>query len=79
MISKIFENPRSKELKMIYMLGPLTKEKIKTTISIEEVQRIILNPEADVLYGTLYFRPKELSDYLEESYRIKTEMIKSDA
>ena len=46
---------------MIYMLGPLIKEKIKTTISIEEVQRIILNPEADVLYGSVSFIKMEVN------------------
>jgi len=38
---------------MIYLFGPLNKEKLKPTLPPEELNKLIMNPENDVLYGTV--------------------------
>ena len=38
---------------MLYMLGPLGKDKIKAKISKEELLKLWLNEEVNVLYGTV--------------------------
>ena len=51
-IAKSFENPRVKEHRLIYMLGPLTKSEIKASnVTADEINKIIINPESEVLYG----------------------------
>jgi len=35
------------------MLGPLNKSKIQSSVGAEEVAKIILNPENEVVYGVV--------------------------
>ena len=52
-IVKLSQNPRTKEHEMIYILGPMNKEKLQPPVAAEEINRIIINPENEVLYGTV--------------------------
>lgn len=44
------------------MLGPLNKSKIKCVdgLTPEEISKIILNEEKDILYGNFYINEQEL-------------------
>jgi len=37
------------------MLGPLNKTKIISSVGAEEINKIIINPENEVLYGIVFF------------------------
>lgn len=50
-IAKLSQNPKTKEHKLTYMFGPLNKDKLQASASSEEINKIIINPENDVLYG----------------------------
>jgi hypothetical protein len=42
------------EFKLIYVLGGLNKDKILTSITKEEKEKILINDEKEVLYGNIY-------------------------
>ena len=46
-------NSLTKEYKFIYILGGLNKEKIVSALNQEEINKIIMNEEKDVLYGNV--------------------------
>jgi len=52
-IAKLSQNSQTKEHKLIYMLGALNKEKLQTTVKGEDVNKIIINAENEVLYGSV--------------------------
>lgn len=54
-IAKLSQNPRTKEHRLTYMLGPLKKDKLHSSVSAEEINKIIINAENEVLYGTVMF------------------------
>jgi len=52
-IAKLSQNSQTKEHKLVYMLGALNKEKLQTTVKGEDVNKIIINAENEVLYGSV--------------------------
>lgn len=60
-IAKLVYNSLTHEYKLIYILGGLNKDKIATTLSKEERDRIILNEEKNILYGNIYISEGNLS------------------
>jgi len=77
-IAKLSQNSQTKEHKLIYMLGALNKEKLQTTVKGEDVNKIIINAENEVLYGSLYFEDLELSQLLQYAFDLKSRMEVSD-
>jgi hypothetical protein len=56
MIIKNLFDPHRQEYKFIYILAGLNKDKIKTKMTKEEIDKLILNDEKQVLYGTVTTR-----------------------
>lgn len=52
-IAKLSQNSQTKEHKLVYMLGALNKEKLQATVKGEDVNKIIINAENEVLYGSV--------------------------
>jgi len=46
-------NSLTKEYKFLYILGGLNKEKIVCSLNQEEISKIIMNDEKDVLFGNV--------------------------
>ena len=54
-IFKSIYNPLKKEHKFIYILAGLAKEKIISALSTEDLNKLIVNEEKDVLYGNVHY------------------------
>lgn len=54
-------NPVSHEFKVIYVLGGLNKEKIISSITKEEKEKLIISDERNVLYGNIYITDASVS------------------
>ena len=57
------------------MLGPLDKQKLTTPfLNLEEINKIIINEEKNILYGTVYIKDSHLDTLLQSSFDLKTKM-----
>ncbi|EAR94374.2 hypothetical protein TTHERM_00049190 (macronuclear) [Tetrahymena thermophila SB210] len=67
----------AQEYKFLYILGPLDKTKI-VNVDQESINKIIINEEKDVLYGSIYMSEVELDNLFQRSLDLKTNMTESD-
>lgn len=54
-------NPVTHEFKVIYVLGGLNKEKIISSLTKEEKEKLIISDERNVLYGNIYITDASVS------------------
>ena len=78
LIFRSIHNSLKKEHKFIYLLASLNKEKIQSSYSQEEINKIIINDEKDVLYGTIYISDETIDKLQKDVLNLKSRMTESD-
>ncbi|CAD8200548.1 unnamed protein product [Paramecium pentaurelia] len=77
-VTKLLYNPVAHEFKVLYVLGGLNKDKIITSLSKEEKDKLIISDEKNVLYGNIYITDANISMLLQDALNLQSKMKESD-
>lgn len=78
MVIKNIAQPAQEECKLIYVFGGLDKSKIKCQLSEEEINRIIMNPEQNIIFGNIYISCQDVDKLFQNALDLKTKMQETD-
>ncbi|KRW99762.1 hypothetical protein PPERSA_07839 [Pseudocohnilembus persalinus] len=77
-VIKSLPQPASNEYKLIYLFAGLDKAQIKSNLSQEEIQKIIINEEQNLVYGNIYVSLQDCDEQLQKCLDLRTKMIETD-
>ncbi|CAD8195886.1 unnamed protein product [Paramecium pentaurelia] len=77
-VTKLLYNPVAHEFKVLYILGGINKEKIITSLSKEEKDKLIISDEKNVVYGSIYITDTNISILLQDALNLQSKMKESD-